>query len=332
MDERDDIAALVRLAGRRRTVPRDRANRVRAAAWTQWNHEVRRRSRNRYIWTAAVLAVAASVVLVINLRTLPFGNGAAGGSDATMLVESLSGAAWTSGTIDGDASPLRALEVGAGLLPGAEVMTSEEGRAAIRLATGHSLRLDASTRVRVLAAGSLALNRGGIYVDSGLDTATASSIDVHTPLGVIRDIGTQFEVRLEDEALRVRLREGAVVVRHDEQAHEVRAGTEFHLDPDGFVSRREIPTHGAEWEWVVGVTPMLDLEGRTARTFLGWVARERGWTLAFADEIVARSAGEIVLGGSAAQLTLEEALDAVLPTCRMTYRIDDGVLLIAASP
>ena len=31
------------------------------------------------------------------------------------------------------------------------------------------------------------------------------------------------------------------------------------------------------------------------------------------------------------KLTLEEALDAVLPTCRMTYRVEKGVLLIAAA-
>jgi hypothetical protein len=77
---------------------------------------------------------------------------------------------------------------------------------------------------------------------------------------------------------------------------------------------------------------MLDLEGRSAREFLDWVARERGWGLSFSDETVARSAEEIVLGGTVERLTLDEALDAVLPTCRMTYRVEAGVLWIAASP
>ena len=73
---------------------------------------------------------------------------------------------------------------------------------------------------------------------------------------------------------------------------------------------------------------MLDLQGRTAREFLDWVARERGWTLVFADAEVARSAEEIVLGGTVEALTLDQALDAVLPTCRMVYEVMDGVLRV----
>jgi hypothetical protein len=76
------------------------------------------------------------------------------------------------------------------------------------------------------------------------------------------------------------------------------------------------------------VTPTFDLEGLTARAFLDRVARERGWTLTFADAELARSAEEIVLAGTVERLTLEQSLDAVLPTCRMTHRLDDGVLRI----
>ncbi len=128
----------------------------------------------------------------------------------------------------------------------------------------------------------------------------------------------------------MRLRECAVVVHHNSQTYEVQAGTELELDPDGSVTPHDLSTYGPEWEWIIGITPTLDLEGRTARTFLDWVARERGWTLAFADEAVARSAEEIELGGTVERLTLDEALDAVLPTCRMIYRVVDGVLVIAA--
>jgi hypothetical protein len=130
----------------------------------------------------------------------------------------------------------------------------------------------------------------------------------------------------------VRLREGTVVLHQDDQDHEMQVGTELELNPDGSVTRRALPTHGSEWEWFVGITPMLDLEGRTAMEFLDWVARERGWTLAFTDDSVARFAGETVLGGALERLALEEALDAVLPTCQMTYHVRNGVLVVAAMP
>ena len=101
---------------------------------------------------------------------------------------------------------------------------------------------------------------------------------------------------------------------------------------DGRVIRREIATFGDDWEWLAGITPLLELEGESARTFLEWVAREQGLQLAFTDEAVARSADETILGGTSRHLTLDNALDAVLPTCRMGYQVKNGILIISATP
>ena len=332
MNVRDDVATLVRLAGKREAVPRERAERVRAAAQAQWQHEVRRRSRSRTLWTGVGLAAAACLMLAVTMQVLSVGNGVPQGPAAAILVESLVGPAWIRNTGDAGTLQSRAVEIGDEVPLESTLTTDDEGRAAILLASGHSVRLDGTTSIRLLDAGSIMLDEGAIYVDSGLENRSATPLDVHTPLGLIREIGTQFEVRLEDDSVRVRLREGAVIVQHDNRAHEVRVGTELELDPDGSVTRRELAPYGPDWEWIVGVTPTLDLEGRTARDFLDWVARERGWTLAFADGAVARAAEEIELGGTVERLTLEQALDAVLPTCRMMYSVEDGVLVIASQP
>lgn len=326
MGDRDDVARLVRLAGKRPSVPRERAERVRAAAEAQWQEEVRRRARRRFVWSAAALATAASLAVAITLTLIPSGSGVPTGSIAAISVETLSGTAWSRS----GAEENRPLAVGDGLGLGSELATDGGSRAAVRLASGHSVRLDASTRIRLLDDDSLAVDRGAIYVDSGVGTTTRA-LDVHTPLGVIEETGTQFEVRLEGDAVRVRLREGAVVVHQDDLDHDVEVGTELALNRDGSVTRRALPTHGAEWEWIVGITPMMDLEGRTAMEFLEWVARERGWTLAFTDDNVARFAGETVLGGALGRLTLEEALDAVLPTCQMSYDVRAGVLVVTTT-
>ncbi len=330
MKDRDDVATLMRLAGKRQAVPRERHERVRAAAEAQWQHEVRRRSRRRTTWIGVGLAAAASLMLAITIQVLTVGNGIPQRPVATILVESLAGPVWIRSTGEERTLHSRALEVGEAVPLGSTLKTDDEGRAAIRLASGHSVRLDGTTSIRLLDAHSIALDEGAIYVDSGLDTRSATPLDVHTPFGLVREIGTQFEIRLVSDSVRVRLREGAVVVHHDDQAHEVQFGTELELDPDGTVTRRALSTYGPAWEWIVGITPALDLEGRTARSFLDWVARERGFTLAFADAAVARAADEIELGGTVERLTLEQALDAVLPTCRMTYRIEGGVLVIAS--
>jgi ferric-dicitrate binding protein FerR (iron transport regulator) len=328
--KRDDIATLVRLAGKRQAVPAERTERVKLAARAQWRQEVRQRTRQRRAWTAAALvATAASLALAIALHVIPSGIGTPPGSDVVIAVEALTGPAWSRPA----AGQARPLSVGDDIPSGSELSTAESGRAAIRLASGHSVRLDASTRIRLLDDGSLDLARGAIYVDSGFEGARAGGLEVRTALGLIEETGTQFEVRLIDDSVRVRLREGAVTLHREEQSHDVRAGTEIEMDPDGSLVRREIPIHGPTWDWMTAVTPMLDLEGRTARSFLDWIAREQGLRLAFEDVSVARSAEETVLqGGALEQLRLDEALDAVLPTCRMTHRIDRGVLLVAAAP
>ena len=323
MDDRDDIARLVRLAGKRQAVPQERTDRVKAAARAQWQGEVQRRSRKRYAWAAAGLAAAASLVLAFALGIVPLGPDAPTGRTMT-LVEALTGSV--------TAAEGGTLEVGSELRPGSELVTAESSRAAIRLASGHSVRLDASSHIRLLDDGSLALDRGALYVDSGPDT-NPTALVVHTPRGVIEEIGTQFEVRLDDDdSVRVRLREGKVIVHEEDADHELQVGTELELGADGSVTRRALATHGPEWDWIVGVTPMLDLEGETAMAFLEWAARERGWKLAFADESVARSASEIVLGGTLERVTVDQALDAVLPTCNLTHRVEQGVLLIASAP
>ncbi len=326
-DEGDDVARLLRVAGKRPPMPPERVERVRAAALLQWQEVLRRSPSRRYAWAAALAAAAGLVILI---RILAFGTGAPT-SGAAASVDSSAGSAWVRNAPDRSESE-RPIAVGDGVALGSEVVTAAGARVALRLASAHSLRLDGSTRIRLLDATSVALDQGALYVDSGNAAAGVGPLSVHTALGVIREIGTQYEVRVDDGALRVRLREGGVVVRRGGETHELQAGNELRLAADGTASRRPAPIHGPEWEWIAGITPMLDLEGQSARSFLDWVARERGWSLAFDDEDVARSAEAIVLRGTARRLTLDEVLDAVLPTCRMTYRVESGVLRIAPLP
>lgn len=341
MNDRDDVGRLIQLAGKRRPVPPHRAERVKVTARQDWRREVRGRSRRRHL--AAAAGLAAAVVLAAAMRV--FWSGAGGPDVAPVgpyVVEALAGSAWSRVLAD---ETSRALAAAAGdrIAVGSEFKTGHSGRAAVRLASGHSVRLDLQTIIRVLEDGSLALDQGAIYIDSGIRAGGAGdgsrtgvggsgALDVHTPFGVVREVGTQFEVRLEESNVRVRLREGAVMVRQGDQSHEVLAGTELYLGVGGSVTRSEISPYEAAWDWIAGVTPMPDVENRTVQAFLEWVARERGWTLSYADESVARAAGEITLSGMTSLLTLDEALEAVLLTSRMTHRVQDGSLMIDAVP
>ena len=98
-------------------------------------------------------------------------------------------------------------------------VTTSAGTLAMTLTSGVHLRLDASSTARVDSATDVALERGAVYVDSAGAHPTqpgASPISIHTPAGLVRDIGTQFEVRLDRPApgIRIRVRDGQVRVTY----------------------------------------------------------------------------------------------------------------------
>lgn len=326
---RDDVEALMRLAGKRPEVPSEVMGRVRAAAEAQWRREVARRKRGRRVWVAAGLAAAACFVAAV-VWWLP----SAGGSGrqrprAQMRVERVEGAAWSRPAGSARVGQPLVLTPGLAVSRGVVIETEAESAAALRHPAGHSLRLDAASEIRWLADGTLELTRGAVYLDSSAAGA-AAPLEIRSPLGTAREIGTQFEVRLESGSVVVRVREGAVLLRGEVAEHVVRAGSELEVDRDGTTRRRALAPHAPQWAWVMEIAPVLDLEGRTAAEFLHWAAREGGWTLSFQDTRVERAASEIVLGGTIEGLTPRQALDAVLPTCRMIHRIDEGVLWIDA--
>jgi ferric-dicitrate binding protein FerR (iron transport regulator) len=235
--------------------------------------------------------------------------------------------------VSGDGfAPAHSLEAESSVAPDSIITTSATERAALRIGKGHSLRLDIGSQVRVIDAGTIYLDSGAIYLASADPRRLGDRITVLTAFGEIREIGTQFEVRVSNESVRVRVREGEVVLTQGSITHDIGVGTEILMDADGSVATRRISTYGPEWAWVSGVTPMMDLEGRTAHEFLEWSAREQGWDLVFDSAELASSAGSITVAGDISGMTVDQALDAVLPSCRMMHRTVDGTLRVGRLP
>jgi ferric-dicitrate binding protein FerR (iron transport regulator) len=229
------------------------------------------------------------------------------------------------------AARLARISIGRAVSAGATVLTGAQGRAALRLASGASLRMNLGTRVRLVSARVLALEKGAIYLDNVTAKGERAPMEVRTPFGVARDLGTQFEVRLTEGSLRVRVREGAVVLSQGDRREAAEAGGELVVDSTGAFTRGTVATYGTEWDWVVGLAPAFVIEGSRLGDFLSWVSRETGWALQFPSEEVAQSLSAVVLHGSIGGLEPEEALSAVLPTCGLTHRVGAGRLEIAPS-
>jgi ferric-dicitrate binding protein FerR (iron transport regulator) len=215
------------------------------------------------------------------------------------------------------------------LIRGSPVRPSEwvetgAGRAALRLTNGTSMRLDSGARVRLLSPSIIELSRGAIYLDTG---PNATGLEVRTPFGVAHDIGTQFEVRVADNALRVRVRTGLVELRSGSIALPARPGTELTL-ASGNVVTRPFAAFGPEWDWAARLAPVFETEGRPLSVFLEHVCREQGWTLRYADAQLAREASGIILHGSLHGLDAADAVAAALRTSGLTSSLERGELLV----
>lgn len=300
MNEEEQVRHLLEEAGPRPEVPPEDLAKIKAAFRVEWERRVHRRRANSYLpW-----AIAASVLLALGLGWWLWPAVSSRTGDIVARVEG------TSGKGEGEA-----------YLSGTGIVTGEEPLA-LRLENGQSLRLDADTRVRLVSSSAIELRRGAVYLDSRGNGTVA----VHTPLGVVTEIGTQFEVRLLESAVRVRVREGAVLV----ESHRVEAGTELTLRSDGSLDRQKVASYGPPWSWVLKAAPPLVIEGLTLEQFLNRVGRETGWQIRYADPETAESAGAILVHGDLGDLSPDQAPDVVLPGAGLDHQLLDGTLVVRA--
>ncbi len=303
-----------------------------------------RRGRARQLTAAAVMLVGLAAVAFVVLRPasdpLPAGAPVAlleiargradmfgGGQASSRLLMLSGGEPIHAGAVIETAAAPRA-HSRAGVAPAGD---APGGRVAVRLAGGQSMRLDSGSRVRFATSSSVVLERGTVYVDS----AGGDNVEVRTALGIVRDIGTQFEVRLlaadGAESLRVRVREGSVELEGGEEPHLVVAGEELRLDAGGGIEHVASPVYGRHWDWVTETAPTPNVAGRPLREFLDWAEREGGWTVRFADQATAAVAEKTILHGDVRDLTLTEAATLVLGGSGLGYRVEGGAFIVEPS-
>jgi hypothetical protein len=317
--EEETVRRLLQEAGPRPALPEDEIESLKETARAEWRRRygVRSISPRRFRpWMAvAAAALLAAAGLLWWGRTRPPAFAAAVAS-----VERSSGVAhW---------------EIGHPLPAGSELDTGtgsdKPGRIALRMAGGASVRLDAGTRVRLASPTVVELGRGAVYVDTGADAGRREEVAVRTPAGDFEGVGTQFEVRTDGEGgtARLRVREGRVRLARGREEVLTGVGEELVVRGDGGLVRSPIALYGPEWDWVLEAAPIPDIEGVKVRTFLGWISRETGWRVEFADQETAAAAESVVLHGSVAHLTPADAIGVVLSSAGLGHRVSDGTLLV----
>ncbi len=310
-----DLERLLKSAGPRERPPAEVERAVRAGLHAEWtamlqsSHE-RRHRRVAFALAAGLLAAAVGLWIAASGTGAP---PAAVGTVAVATGEVREKAGWLSGW--------RAMDGGDVVLAGRTLETGAGGRAAIALPGGVSVRFDHGTRVAFVHPNTLRLERGSLYVDSGAGEPRLAQLRVETPTGSVRHVGTQYELRLLESGVQLRVREGRVEFRSPGGTVEQGgSGEQLVIFGDGRVEREALSVHGPSWDWVADTAPAIDLEGLTLSRFLGWAGRELGREISYAPALSEADLAAVVIHGSTEGLTPDEALHAVLATT--SFRAD----------
>jgi ferric-dicitrate binding protein FerR (iron transport regulator) len=310
-NETELIESLLKRAGPRSEPPVRAYQQVHAAAMAAFRAKTtRRRERQWWLWASAAAVTAFAIALMFQ-RTPPM----AGRSELARVERVVGGAEEATGDIWSALGETRTP-----LTTGMKLRTLADGRVALALAGGGSLRLDAETEVMLDAPGRLYVRHGTIYVDSGARPG-ASRLEIVTPAGTARDIGTQFELQVAGSAMRLRVREGSVSIDRGGRSLTGGAGEQIAIDARGGISRDVIEPGDAAWQWAESIAPTPDIDGKPAAELIAWVARETGRDLRYVSPGAEQRASSVILHGNIRNLTPLAALEAMLATTDLEYEL-----------
>lgn len=309
-EDEEEVSRLLAEAGPRPDLPEEDLAAIWATARSAWQREVRpaavsdrpRAPRSRL---AVPLALAAALFLALGVGWW-WSRGSRGVPGPAAWVTMARGSV----RLEGESRSIgvgEKIPLGATLVSGGEA--GSEGRAALQLVGGASVRLDVGTRLELAETAELELTRGAVYVDTGAGRPAAAVV-VRSPLGTARDVGTRFTVRLEGSEMRVQVRDGAVEVEHRGGVDRAGAGEELVVHAGRDPERRQVAGYGPQWAWTWAAAPRF--EGRRLDELLLWVERETGWQVRYADEGLARAARQIDVFG-VESLRPDQAPFVVLP-------------------
>lgn len=333
----EELRALLAAAGPRPAVPPAELAAIRTAARAEWERSRQRRPRRVWgtggVWRPLPVLLAASLLLALALGWRWWPRTPSEESVATVT------ASWgKSRRVPVPRADSAALRAGEALAIGTRLTTdagAAGGRLALQLASGHAVRLDTGTAIRLVSHSRIALEAGAVYVDSGPAGSGGAGVEIATALGTVREMGTQFEVRIdagEGAGLAIRVREGSVTLALPAGPQGVAAGERLAVTGDGTLARGRVAGDDAAWGWVLEAAPTPAIEGRSLRWVLDWACRENGWHLRFADPALANEAAAILLHGTLEGLRPDESVAVVLAGAGLAHRVEGGALLVDRRP
>ncbi|MCG8434543.1 MAG: FecR domain-containing protein [Gammaproteobacteria bacterium] len=315
----EPIAGLIRAAGLRQSPRPEFVADLRVQLLHEWREQVSRQRDTRRKRRAIGAGLAAGIIVAVagwlSLYTPA--------SEREFKVLSVQG------------SPVIAQSSGGerGVLPNdvipfdSVIATGINDRASLAIGGSGSLRIDSLSEVRFTDPNRIGLTAGRIYID--FESAHAEDkIVVTTPLGDVRDVGTQFIVALVDEDVIVQVRNGKVTMHHPAKSVDVLPGERLQVSSAGDAIKEPAAYSGEQWQWVEALADQFDFKDATVAEFLEYVHKETGLRVVYENDLVAERAGRIRFGGEFPELAPRELLKLVMSTTRFNYVIEGETLFI----
>lgn len=298
--------------------PEADAAEIRDAIYAEWDALTGRRVRLRRIGAGLAAALVLASVVLLSIDT-----GTRAVVPTIARVERVQGA--VGAAVDGERDSI--LRVGQPVAEGAVVSTGN-GQVALRLAGGGSLRLAPQTQLRLTSNSEAQLLAGALYFDSEGERDDAPQFTVLTENGTLRDVGTQFIVRVDSGTVELGVRDGRVTVARGDDLVGAGVGERLVVPQDSAIRRESIAVFGDEWAWAESLAPPFDVEGRYLIDFLRWVEGQTGRRVSFADSGAEAIAAETILRGSI-DLEPMPKLTAVLTLTELGYSVDGERIVIS---
>lgn len=166
--------------------------------------------------------------------------------------------------------------------------TADNSQANIALNNTATITLDENTALTLLDHG-IQLHAGRVYIDA---SAQNTSVTVVTPFGEITDIGTQYEVRVTQQALHITMREGTAKITTPTQviyaSTSADLGDSLTLDHTGNPQTQHVAKSDEYWQWTLNTEADFNLYDASAHELLQWASRMTGKKVIYASEALAQ--------------------------------------------